>query len=129
MNRQVIAAPDGAPPAGCYSPAIRAGDLVFISGQGPLDPATGRVVPGTVAEQTTLTLTNLAAIAEAAGGSLSDAVKITVYLADIADFAEFNTAYAAVMPSPPPARTTVAAGLNGILVEIDAILHLPGEAR
>ncbi|GAB3981363.1 RidA family protein [Actinoallomurus acanthiterrae] len=127
MSRQVIAAPAGAPPAGHYSPAVRAGDFVFISGQGPLDPRTGEVVPGTVAEQTALTLRNLAAVAEAAGGSLADAVKINAYLADIGDFAEFNAAYAAAMPSPPPARTTVATGLLGILVEIDAVLYLPGE--
>lgn len=124
----VVTAPGGAPPKGHYTPAIRAGDFVFLSGQGPIDPATGEVVPGTVAEQTELTLRNLATLAEAAGGSLADAVKVNVYLADIAGFPEFNAAYAAVVPAPPPARTTVATGLPGILVEIDAILYLPAGA-
>ncbi|WP_067474680.1 RidA family protein [Actinomadura hibisca] len=125
MNTTVITAAEGAPPAGHYSPALRAGDFVFISGQGPLDPATGAIVPGTVAEQTALTLRNLAALAEAAGGSLADAVKVNAYLADIADFAEFNATYAATIQGTPPARTTVATGLAGISVEIDAILYLP----
>ncbi|WP_067458496.1 RidA family protein [Actinomadura macra] len=124
-SRQTVTTADGPPPAGSYSPAVRAGDFVYISGQGPLDPGTGEIVAGTVAEQTELTLANLGALARAAGGSLADAVKINVYLADIADFAAFDAVYARVVPAPRPARTTVAAGLNGILVEIDAVLHLP----
>ncbi|WP_131742072.1 RidA family protein [Actinomadura roseirufa] len=125
--KEIVTSAAGAPPAGAYSPAVRAGDFVYISGQGPLDPATGEIVPGDVAAQTELTLANLAALARAAGGSLADAVKVNVYLADIADFAAFNAVYAAAVPEPRPARTTVAAGLNGILVEIDAVLHLPRE--
>lgn len=114
----------GGPPAGAYSPAVRAGDFVFVSGQGPLDPDTGNLVLGTVGEQTALTLRNLADIAKAAGGSLADAVKVNAYLTDISDFAEFNSVYAATLPGRP-ARTTVATGLNGISVEIDAVLYLP----
>lgn len=124
--KAVVETPNAAPPAGHYTPAIRAGDFVFLSGQGPVDAGTGQLVLGTVAEQTALTLRNLATLAEAAGGSLADAVKVNAYLADIADFQEYNTVYKETVPSPPPARTTVATGLaGGMLVEIDAILYLP----
>lgn len=118
---------EGAPRGtGAYSQAIRAGDFVFISGQGPLDPSTLEVRGETIEEQTELTLGNVAAIAKAAGGSLADAVKVGVFLANISDFAAFNSAYERVLDfSPRPARTTVACELKGILVEIDAVLYLP----
>jgi len=110
---------------GAYSQAIRAGDLVFISGQGPLDPETLEVRGETVAEQTELTLRNLAAIAEAAGGTLADVVKVSASLSSIDLFADFNAAYEKVFPEPRPARTTTGAELRNILVEIDAVLYLP----
>jgi 2-iminobutanoate/2-iminopropanoate deaminase len=116
---------DAPRPAGHYSQAVRAGDFVFVSGQVPIDPGSGRYRPGSIAEETTLTLRNLEAIAAAAGGSLRDAVKISAYLADIADFAEYDRAYGAFFADEPPARTTVAAGLHGFRVEIAAVLHLP----
>jgi len=110
---------------GAYSQALRAGDFVFISGQGPLDPETLQVRGATVAEQTDMTLRNLAAIAEAAGGTLRDVVKVSVFLSSIDLFADFNAAYERVFSEPRPARTTTGAELRDILVEIDAILYLP----
>jgi 2-iminobutanoate/2-iminopropanoate deaminase len=111
---------------GAYSQAIRAGDLVFISGQGPLDPETLEVVGETVEEQTEQTLRNLANIAEAAGGSLDDVVKVSAFLSSIDLFAAFNATYERIFASlPRPARTTTGAELRNILVEIDAILYLP----
>jgi 2-iminobutanoate/2-iminopropanoate deaminase len=112
--------------SGAYSQAIRAGDFVFVSGQGPLDPETLEVVGETVEEQTEQTLRNLAAIAEAAGGSLDDTVKVSVFLSSIDLFPAFNEAYARIFSSTPlPARTTTGAELRNILVEIDAVLYLP----
>lgn len=111
---------------GAYSQAIRAGDLVFISGQGPLDPETLEVVGETVEEQTEQTLRNLANIAEAAGGSLDDVVKVSAFLSSIDLFAAFNATYERIFASlPRPARTTTGAELRNILVEIDAVLYLP----
>ncbi len=112
--------------SGAYSQAIRAGDSVYISGQGPLDPATLEVVGTSIEEQTEITLGNLAAIAAAAGGSLADVVKVSVFLASIDLFAGFDATYARIFGElPRPARTTTGAELKGILVEIDAVLHLP----
>jgi 2-iminobutanoate/2-iminopropanoate deaminase len=118
---------DGAPRGtGAYSQAIRAGDFVYISGQGPLDPATLEVRGTTVEEQTEHTLRNLEAIAGAAGGGFGDVVKVSVFLASIDDFPEFNTTYERIFADQPrPARTTTGAQLRDILVEIDAVLYLP----
>jgi 2-iminobutanoate/2-iminopropanoate deaminase len=110
---------------GAYSQALRAGDFVFISGQGPLDPETLEVRGATVAEQTEMTLRNLAAIAEAAGGTLRDVVKVSAFLSSIDLFADFNAAYERAFSEPRPARTTTGAELREILVEIDAVLYLP----
>jgi 2-iminobutanoate/2-iminopropanoate deaminase len=117
------AAPRG---TGAYSQAIRAGDYLFISGQGPLDPETLEVRGETVEEQTELTLRNLEAIANAAGGTLGDVVKVSAFLSSIDLFPAFNATYERIFSSVPrPARTTTGAELRGILVEIDAILYLP----
>ena len=118
---------DGAPRGtGAYSQAIRAGDFVFISGQGPLDPESLEVQGGTVDEQTERTLRNLEAIAIAAGGGLDDVVKVSAFLASIEDFPAFNATYERIFASlPRPARTTTGAELRNILVEIDAVLYLP----
>ena len=117
------AAPRG---TGAYSQALRAGDFVFVSGQGPLDPATLEVVGTTIEEQTERTLANLAAIAGAAGGTLRDVVKVSAFLSSIDLFPGFNATYERIFDTlPRPARTTTGAELRGILVEIDAVLHLP----
>jgi len=111
---------------GAYSQAIRAGDFVFISGQGPLDPATLEVAGTTIEAQTEHTLRNLEAVAAAAGGGLDDVVKVSAFLASIDDFPAFNATYERIFSSSPrPARTTTGAELRNILVEIDAVLYLP----
>ncbi len=123
MPREVIFAA-GAPQAiGPYSQAIKVGNLVFVSGQIPLDPTTGQLAAGGIEEQTRRVLLNIRAILEAAGLSLKDVVRTTVFLADLADFPKMNQVYAEFFPTEPPARTTVqAAGLpRGALIEVDAI--------
>jgi len=117
--------PAGVPrPVGAYSPAVRAGDFVYVSGQVPTDPATGRMGEG-VAEQTRGAMRNLARVLGYAGGSLSDVVSVTAWLANIEDWDEFNAVYREHFTAPFPTRTTVGAGLHGFLVEITAIAYLP----
>ena len=120
----------GAPAAiGPYSHAVRAAGLLFCSGQIPLDPDTEELVGDTPAEQATRCLRNLQAVCAAAGATLDDAVRCTIYLTDLAgDFAEVNEAYGAFFPSDPPARVAVGAAAlpKGAQVEIDAIIALPG---
>ncbi len=118
---------DGAPRGtGAYSQAMRAGDFVFISGQGPLDPATLAVQGDTIEEQTEHTLRNLATVAAAAGGGLADVVKVSAFLSSIDLFPAFNATYERIFATEPrPARTTTGAELRDILVEIDAVLYLP----
>jgi 2-iminobutanoate/2-iminopropanoate deaminase len=114
----------GAPAAiGPYSQAVTAAGLLFISGQIPLDPATGQVVAGGITEQTDQVLKNLEAILRAAGRSFQDVVKTTVYLADMAEFGAMNEVYGARFSAPYPARATIqAAGLpRNVRVEIDLI--------
>jgi 2-iminobutanoate/2-iminopropanoate deaminase len=107
MERQVIHT-DHAPKAiGPYSQAIRVGEFIFCAGQTPIDPATGNLVPGEIEAQTRRVLQNLAAVLEAAGTSLSRAVKTTVFLLDMNDFQRMNAVYAEFFPNDPPARSTV----------------------
>ena len=108
---------------GPYSQAIVAGDLVFLSGQIPLDPATGLLVEGSVADETRRVLENLRAVLAAAGLALGDVVRTTVFVTDLADFAVVNQTYAEFFTAPYPARATVqvAALPRGARVEIDAI--------
>ena len=122
-EKEVIISDELPAPKGPYSPAIRAGGFVFVSGQGPIDPATGEVVKGDVQQQTRLVLENVHAILGAAGSSLDKVVKTNVYLSDIANFAAMNEVYATFFTAEPPARTTIqAAALPlGIDVEIDVI--------
>ncbi|MEO8688041.1 MAG: Rid family detoxifying hydrolase [Solirubrobacteraceae bacterium] len=119
----------GAPDAvGPYTHAVQAGGLIFCSGQIPLDPDTGDLVGDTPGEQARRCLENLSIVAAAAGASLGeDAVKLTVYLTDMAAFAEVNEVYGSFFESDPPARVAfgVAALPKGALVEIDAILAVP----
>jgi 2-iminobutanoate/2-iminopropanoate deaminase len=121
--REPISTP-GAPGAiGPYSQAIRAGGFLFVSGQIPLDPATGTLVGGSIADQTDRVLQNLGAILTAAGLSFDRVVKTTVYLADMAEFAAMNEVYGRYFPSPAPARATVQAARlpRDVRVEIDLI--------
>jgi 2-iminobutanoate/2-iminopropanoate deaminase len=127
MDAEAEIRTDGAPRGtGAYSQAVRAGDFVFVSGQGPLDAATLEVVGTTIEQQTEQTLRNLEAVTIAAGGGLGDIVKVSAFLASIADFPAFNATYERIFAAEPrPARTTTGAELRDILVEIDAILYLP----
>jgi 2-iminobutanoate/2-iminopropanoate deaminase len=113
---------------GPYSQAISCGGLVFISGQLPIDPATGKLVEAPIADRTRQVLRNLEAIARAAGGELAGVVKTTVFLTDLADFQTVNGAYGEFFPTTPPARSTVqvAALPLGSNIEIEAVLQLPG---
>ena len=116
-----------APPAiGPYSQAIRAGSLLFVSGQIPLDPETGRIVDGDLAAQTHRVLKNLGAILAAAGASFDNVVRTTVYLADMNDFPAMNEIYATYFSDPAPARATVQAARlpRDARVEIDLIAEL-----
>jgi 2-iminobutanoate/2-iminopropanoate deaminase len=125
-NRQPVST-DSAPAAiGPYSQGVRLGDLLFCSGQIPLEPSTGELVKQDVEGQTRRCLENLAAICEAAGGSLAQAVRCTVYLVDMNDFTRVNEAYAAFFDDEPPARVAigVAALPKGADVEIDAVVAL-----
>ena len=118
---------DVPPPKGAYSPAVRAGDLLFVAGQVPRDPRTGALVgEGDVAAQTRQTLANLAGVLAAAGAALTDVVSLTVHLAHTDDWATFDATYREVMPPPFPTRTVVGAELRGILVEVTAIAWLGG---
>jgi 2-iminobutanoate/2-iminopropanoate deaminase len=127
IDRETVTAP-GAPAAiGPYSHAVRAGSLLFCSGQIPLDPATGELVGATAAEQARQCLVNLTAVCDAAGASLADAVRLTVYMTELAAFAEVGEVYASFFTDSPPARVAVgvAALPRGALVEIDAIVATP----
>ena len=125
MSEGISAVSTGGAPAaiGPYSQAVSAGGWLFVSGQIGLDPATGTLVAGGVREQTRQVLKNLEAILRAAGLSLRDVAKTTVYLKDLAAFPEMNEAYAAAFPAPAPARATVeVSGLpKAALVEIEAV--------
>jgi len=117
-------------PAGAYSPAVRAGDFVYVSGQVPKDPATGQLVGQSVAEQTARVLENLRLALDAAGATLEDVVSVAVHLANVDDWSEFDAAYRRVFSDPFPTRTVVGAALRGILVEITAVAYVgPAAAR
>ncbi len=123
MTRQAISTNVAPGAVGPYSQAIASGDLVFCSGQLGLDPATGDLVEGGVAAQAERALRNLEAVLDAAGVSMNDVVKTTIFLADIGDFAAVNAIYARHMPDPAPARSTFAVGAlpKGGRIEIEAI--------
>jgi 2-iminobutanoate/2-iminopropanoate deaminase len=120
--------PPGVPaPRGPYSPAVRAGDFIYVSGQVPIDPATQQVVSGDVRQETRQTLINIMRILEGCGAALSDVVKCQVFLADGKDFAAMNEVYAEFFGQAKPARSTVVAAfaIPNIKVEIDAIAYRP----
>ncbi len=126
--RKTVTAENGPAPAGPYSHAVVANGFVFISGQGPVDPETG-AMPDAFADQVRQTFKNARTILEAAGAGLDDVVKVNAYLTDLTRFAEFNEVYKEFFQDDPPARTTVATALLGILVEVDcvAVLEEPGQ--
>jgi len=121
--------PPGAPaPRGPYSPAVRAGDCIYVSGQVPVDPVSGAVVTGNVQKETRQVLTNIKNILEGCGASLSDVVRCGVYLTDANDFKPMNDVYAEFFGDAKPARTTIivaALPLKDAKVEIDAIAYKP----
>lgn len=114
-------------PRGPYSPAVRAGDFIYVSGQGPVDPATDRLSFGDIAHETRLTLGNIQRILEACGASLADVVKCTVYLADAREFGAMNAVYAEFFGDAKPARSTVEAQMvmPPMRIEIDCIAYRP----
>jgi 2-iminobutanoate/2-iminopropanoate deaminase len=121
--KQAVASPDAPKAIGPYSQAVRAGQLLFLSGQVPLDPATGQIVTGDIAAQTRRVFDNLSAVLNAGGRSFSDVVRTTVYLADMNDFAAVNEVYGTYFTEPYPARATVQVARlpKDARVEIDMI--------
>ena len=118
---------DQAPAAiGPYSQAVQAGDLLFVSGQLPINPQTGTLIDGDIASRTHQIIANITAIAKAAGAELADLVKTTIFLTDLADFRAVNEAYGQYFPSAPPARSTVqvAALPLGANIEIESVFVL-----
>ena len=123
--RRTVMAEGGPAPAGPYSHAVIANGFVFVSGQGPVNPETGSM-PDAFADQVRQTLENLRTILEAAGSSVDNVVKVNAYVTDLTRFAEFNEVYKEFFRHEPPARTTVATALLGILVEVDCIASVEG---
>lgn len=124
MKRDVVVTPHAPQAIGPYSQAIRFnGTMVYTAGQIPLDPATGQIVGKTAAEQAEQVLRNLAAVVEAAGGSLATAVKVTVFLKNMTDFAAVNEVYARWFPKDPPARSAVEVARlpKDVLIEIECL--------
>ena len=127
-SREPLAAPNAPEAIGPYVHAVKAGDLLFCSGQIPLDPRTGELVGATAADQAGRCLENLAAVCQAAGASLGDAVRVTIYRTDMGAFASVNEVYGSFVESSPPARVAigVAALPKGAQVEMDAVIALGG---
>jgi 2-iminobutanoate/2-iminopropanoate deaminase len=114
-------------PRGPYSPAVRAGDFIFVSGQGPVDPVTDKLSPGDIGHQTRVTLNNIRVILETCGARLADVVKCSVFLKDASEFKQMNEVYAEFFPQDRPARTTIEAKFHNaeMLVEIDCVAYKP----
>jgi 2-iminobutanoate/2-iminopropanoate deaminase len=122
MEKKAVVPKRGPKPVGPYSPAVTYGELVFVSGQGPMNPDTGQVEKGDVSSEMKIVMENVRLLLEEAGSGLERVLKTTVYLADIEDFTRMNELYRAYFPEPYPARTTVQAKLPlGINVEIEVI--------
>src|SRR5574341_1590481 len=126
MPKQPITTTSGATPVGPYSQGLRAGDFIFVSGQGPLDPVTGKIVGTTIEEQTVRVLENIKVILEAGGATMANVVKANGYLSDIAFFEPYNRIYGSYFPEPKPTRTTMICQppIKGILVEIEIIAYV-----
>jgi 2-iminobutanoate/2-iminopropanoate deaminase len=121
--KKIIPTDKAPPPAGPYSPVVALGELIFISGQGPMDMHSGKFVNAALEQETRLTLDHIKNILEDVGSSMEDVLKVTVYLHDMDDFSEFNRIYAEYFTQNPPARTCIQAARlpGGIQVEIDVI--------
>ena len=115
---------DRAPRPGPYSQGVVAGDMLYVSAVGPVDPATGQVVGTTIEAQAARAIENIRAIVEAAGGTLDDVVKVTAFLSDLADFPKFNEVYQRHFKPPFPARSTFQVVLNRGLIALDAVAYL-----
>lgn len=126
MRRELISSPDAPKAIGPYSQAIRAGNLLFLSGQIPLDPQTGNIVPGDITAQTERVFQNITAVLKAAGAGFANVVRTTVFLADMNEFAAMNEVYGKHVIDPPPARSTVQVARlpKDVRVEIDVIAIL-----
>ena len=126
-HRDTVTAPGAPDPVGPYSHPVRSGGVLYCSGQVPHDPATGKLVEGSIGDQTRRCLQNLSAVCAAAGAELTDAVRLGIYVTDMSSFPEVNEAYGSFFGEGPPARSTigVAALPLGAAVEIDAIVALP----
>ena len=126
MSRQPISTERAPAAIGPYSQAVRAGGTVYLSGQIPLDPATGQLVQADIASETRRVFDSLRAVCEAAGGSLEHVARVGIYVMDLADFAQVNAVMAEYFQAPYPARSTIqVAGLpRGARVEVDAVMHL-----
>ena len=126
MRKQIIQTTEAPQAIGPYSQAVRVGQFVFLSGQIPLDPASGNIVEGDITVQTRRVMENLGAVLRAAGASFSDVVKTTIFLADLGHFSKMNEVYGAYFTSEPPARATVQVGAlpRSVLIEIDMIAHI-----
>ena len=126
MPKQQITTNLGAAPIGPYSPGLRVGDFIFVSGQGPLDPVTGKIVGTTIEEQTVRVLENIKVILEAGGATMADVVKANAYLSDISFFEPYNKIYGSYFPDPRPTRTTMVCQppIKGILVEIEVVAYV-----
>ena len=111
-------------PVGAYSPAVRAGDFVFISGQVPRDPRTNALAGDDIESQVRGTLSNVKNALATAGATLDDVVSVTAYLADVDDWGKFNDIYKETFRAPYPTRTAIGANLRGILVEISAVAYV-----
>lgn len=132
MAKYAVQTKRGAPPRGAYSQGCRAGDFLFVTGTGPIDPVTGEVVSDSIEQQTEQTIENISAILEADGASLGDVVKVTVHLSDPSLFARYNAVYARRFAQPYPVRTTVGSDLGhtpGMLIEIDCIAYCPNKTN
>jgi len=127
MSIERVFPPTAPTPRGPYSPAVRAGDFIYVSGQGPIDVLTDKLSPGDIQHETQLVLTNIKRILEACGATMADVVKCSVFLKDGRDFAAMNEVYAAFFGAHRPARTTVEAQFASpdMRVEIDCVAYKP----
>lgn len=124
----VVSSPNAPAPIGPFSPGLRAGDWVYLSGQGGFDPDTGQIVSDSVADQTHQIFSNIDDLLRAGGATLADVVSCLVHLVDLGDFAAFNDAYGAHFPGTKPVRTTVRADLvAGMRVEVTVVAYAPPE--